>query len=217
GVASWRVVAGAIALVVIWRLRRMAWTLKREDVWPLIMIAIIGYAIPYAMQPYVIEVVQESGGHGSAFGGLMISLVPLLTILVSVPMLGVKASLRQWVGVLGGLLFMVGLFADELMHHAVPILALLLGAVTPLCYAITNTYIKRRFAHRSPLVVTAVCLSLTGLALAPVSLTVEGVNTATPHFTTAIACTALLGIFSTGIATYWFYVLIHWHGPLYAG
>ena len=55
-------------------------------------------APPQVIQAYVLE---QGFGHG--FFGTMVAAIPLLTILVSVPMLGVRPTGRELFGVLGGL------------------------------------------------------------------------------------------------------------------
>ena len=53
---------------------------------------------PYVTQPYVL-----AQGYGHSFFGVVVAAIPLLTILMSIPMLGVWPTRRQSLGVLGGL------------------------------------------------------------------------------------------------------------------
>lgn len=215
GVANLRLAfAGGILLLVFFA-RRPKWTITKKDIPPLIFIAFLGNALPFFLQPLVVGWVQESGGHGSAFTGLMITLVPLLTIIASIPLLRKHATWRQWVGVLGGLVMMLILFGSE-MKLSVPILALVLGAATPLCYAVNNTYLKRRFANHAPLDLTICSLCIATIMTTPVAIAAEDAQFDHEKFWIAFGCIVILGVFATGVANYLFYILIHREGPLYA-
>jgi drug/metabolite transporter (DMT)-like permease len=208
-IACGRVLCGAAALALVWTARRRSWRFERRHLAPLAVVATLGYAIPFTVQPIVIN--QSS----SAFMGLMVGLVPLVTILVSVPMLGVMPTARQVVGVLGGLAFLAYLMVETRQKLHVPALHLLLALSVPVTYAISNITIKRFLAGVPAMQFTAAALALAGAGLvAPATL--EPVKTG-PGLPTALAAMAALGLLSTGLAYYIFYKLIEWHGPLYAG
>ena len=63
--------------------------------------------MPFVVMPYLI---RQGFGHG--FFGMMVALVPLVTIVVSIPMLGVWPTTRQMVGVLGGFACIAALLQD---------------------------------------------------------------------------------------------------------
>lgn len=213
GVGAWRVVFGAAALFVAWKLMKKPWPFVRRDIGPILFIAVIGYAIPFCFQPYVVREVQATAGHGGAFGGMMISFVPLFTVLMSIPMLRIYPSTRQVFGIVGGMVCVYLLYADEL-RQGVTLKLLLMGATTPLCYGITNTYLKRRFNEGSSVAVTMVTLAATAMLLVPLSAAVETVHV-DEHLTMSITYLALLGVICTGIANAMSYKLIKGHGPLY--
>ncbi len=215
GVANLRLIFAASILITLFAIRKPKWTITKKDILPLIFVAFLGNALPFFLQPLCVKWVQESGGHGSAFTGLMITLVPLLTILASIPLLHKHATGRQWAGVLGGLLMMLILFGSE-MQLSVPILALILGAATPLCYAVNNTFLKRRFAHHAPLDLTICSLTIAAIMTTPVAVGLEDANFNSDQFWWAMGAILVLGLFATGIANYLFYILIHREGPLYA-
>jgi len=215
GVGAWRVVFGAAALFVAWKLMRRPWPLKKRDSLPVFAIAVIGYAIPFCVQPYVVREVQAAASHGGAFGGMMVSFVPLATVLASIVILRVYPSVRQIIGVLGGIGFIYLLYADEL-NHGVTLRLLLLGAVTPVCYGFANTYLKRRFHHVSPIVMAMVAMATTACLLAPLSIVKEDIQR-NDALMMSIVYLALLGVICTGFAGAMFYKLIQGHGPLYAG
>ena len=141
-IGAFRLLCGATVLWIIWFVKGGRFQVTNRDWLPLVMTAWIGSAFPFALQPYVIRQVQQTGGHGSAFVGMIIALVPLLTIAMSIPMLSLWPTRRQLTGIFGGLCFMVVLFRDEL-SHGVSLSLLGLAALTPLCYAFSNTFIKR--------------------------------------------------------------------------
>lgn len=213
-VGAGRVIFGAAVLAVLWLLRRQRWPLRWQDLAPLTGLAAAAYSIPFCIQPYVIEKVEAAAGHGSAFAGMIVSLVPLLTVIVSVPLLKVYPTKRQLLGVIGGLVCVAFLFADEL-SQGVPLQYLLLGSVSPLCYATGNAYIKRRFHHVSSLALALSSMGLTGLILAPLSAAFGKISV-NAVFWPSLGYLAVLGVVGTGVSTYLFYVLIHRHGPLYA-
>ena len=213
-VGAARVLFGALVLGLVWLLRRRRWPLRRKDLAPLTALAAIAYSIPFCMQPYVIGRVEAAAGHGSAFAGIVVSFVPLFTVIVSVPLLNVYPTKRQMAGLIGGLGFIAFLFADEL-SHGVPLRYLLLGSISPLCYATGNAYIKRRFHHVPPLALALGAMGLMGLILTPISVALETV-TVDETFWPALGYLAVLGTIGTGLATYLFYTLIYRQGPLYA-
>lgn len=209
GIACGRVSCGAAALALVWTARRRPWRFERRHAVPLFVVAMLGYAIPFTVQPIVIA---ESS---SAFMGLMVGLVPLITILVSIPMLRVYPSARQVVGVVGGLVFLTYLLL-ETMKLDVSAWYLLLGLSVPVTYAISNVTIKRYLDGVPAMKFTATALAIAGATLIVPAVTTETV-TRGPGFTRAMLAMAALGLVSTGLAYYAFYKLLEWHGPLYAG
>jgi drug/metabolite transporter (DMT)-like permease len=209
GVGAWRVLAGGLTLAVLWWMVGKRWPMDRGHVVPLLLLAAGGYAVPYVVQPYLV------GRHGSAFVGMLVSLVPLLTIAVSVPMLSVVPTWRQVVGVVGGLGFMMVLFGDGLRRE-VGVWEVGLAVAIPLAYAVSNTYVKKRFAGVSPLALSMAAMLLSAGMLVPVALGREGVVVG-EDFGLAMVSLVVLGVVATGLAMYMFYRLIHDHGPLYAG
>ncbi len=181
--------------------------------WLALMVPVtIGSIYPYIMQPYLIGKHQDS-----AFFGMMVCLVPLMTVLASVPMLRIFPTARQLGGVLLGLLCMGLLFRDGGVR-GMSGWDLLLAALVPMSYAVSNTFIKRRLSKMPPLFMTAMILGLTSLVITPVGIVAEGVKPISgPDLWEAVLVMAWLGIVGTGIATVLFYRLIQTHGPLYAG
>lgn len=204
-----RCTLAALALAAVLPLLRDAPRPRLSALPKLIVVAALGYAVPYAIQPYLVA------RHGSGFIGMMVSFVPLMTILVSIPLLGAFASRTQWLGVLAGLGCLGVVMADGL-GRSVPASHLALALVVPLCYAVANTLVKRWFATASPVVLAAIGVGLAGAALAPLAGLLETLRPG-PHLGLALGSLLVLGLLGTGLAVYLFYRLILDQGPLFAG
>jgi drug/metabolite transporter (DMT)-like permease len=217
GVGAGRVLGGAGVLWVFWALSKKQGRgglrgLSRGDWLALSVPVVLGSIYPYIMQPYLIGKHQDS-----AFFGMMVCLTPLLTIIVSVPLLRVMPTVRETAGVLLGLLCM-GLLLREGGVRGIVGWDLVLAALVPTSYAISNTFIKRRLSGLPPLFMTAMILGLTSIVITPIGAALEGVKpVADAELWRALGVLAWLGIIGTGIATVLFYRLIQTHGPLYAG
>jgi drug/metabolite transporter (DMT)-like permease len=174
------------------------------------LIVILGFAWPYSIQPHLVTRM------GSGFVGITVSFTPLLTILVSIPLLGTHPKPRQLVGVLGALVCLGALLVDG-REHAIPLSELLLALTVPLGYAITNTLIRRSLGHVPPLELTFLALSATSVLLTVPTLLSPGPGGSTEQVFEAVGAILILGVFGTGLAMFLFNVLIHGHGPLFAG
>lgn len=210
-IAVWRVAGGAAILAALWAWRRGGAPVPRKYLGPVLLVALVGYAWPFVIQPYLIA------RAGSGYIGMTVSLVPLLTILVSVPVLGVRPTRRQLLGVLGGLACLVLMLWDA-KRRALSPPQMLLAVSVPLSYATTNAYVRRTFRGVSSLGLSLAALSATTAMLAPLALFSPGPAPWTSErFGTAAAALALLGVVCTGLATAMFVRLIQDHGPLFAG
>lgn len=207
-IAAIRVTLASATLAILWAARRTPWPFRRVDVVPMLLFTLVGYICPYLAQPYVIR-------HTSTwFVATLVSLVPLITVIVSVPMLGVRPSKRQCIGVLGGLFFTCLLCAEK--FHAIdnPVV-LVLGLSVPITFAVTHTYVRYRWRRTSPLVLSFVATGLSTTLLVPMSLA-NPAPKPTDGLVVAIIALILLGVFGTGVAVAIFYWLIRERGPLYA-
>lgn len=210
-VGAWRVTLGAIVVAMILVISKKPWPVRRRHLPHLCFVAIFSYIFPFTAQPYVIA---ASGS--SAFVGMMVSLVPLSTILVSIPMLGIHPTRTQIIGVTGGLLCFIVVFREGATVQGLSWFHLLLSGGVPVGYAVVNTYIKK-YLHDLPAVpLTFMSLLLAAIGLLPISLLTETTQV-NDGFTIAVLSMLQVGIIGTGIATILFYKLIHDHGPLFAG
>jgi drug/metabolite transporter (DMT)-like permease len=168
-----------------------------------------GCAWPYFIQPWVIN------RNGSAFMALMVSFLPLLTILISIPVLGVRPSTRQAVGVIGSLVCLGLLLGDGLERH-VPLLDIAMALSVPFGYAIANTVIRRWLPHMTPLLLTFLTFLVSAVILTPAACLVAAPQQS-DDWVSALAALLFLGVVGTGLATLLFNKLIREHGPLFAG
>ncbi len=217
GIAAGRVLGGAVVLWFFWfftnpKTRGAPSTTTRAQWVALLIPVIIGSCYPYAMQPYLITKHQDS-----AFFGMMPALVPLLTAIVSIPMLRILPTWREAVGVLFGLVCMMLLMHDGGLR-GVSAWDLTLAVLVPTSYACSNTFIKRRLSDMPSLYMTAMILGLSSIVLTPIGVGTEGVKpVTTTQLLTATAILIWLGVVGTGVATVIFYNMVQTRGPLYAG
>ncbi|MCA9236737.1 MAG: DMT family transporter [Planctomycetales bacterium] len=213
-----RLLGGALVLA-IYCLATRKWTKFRRGDWlHLAMVALLANAWPFVIQPYVMRQADEH-----AFFGLMVTFVPIVTILVSIPMLGRRPTPRQLVGVLGGLAcaWLVVLDGNQ---RGISVSNLLLALSVPVTYAIGNTYIKWKLDHMPAAPMATAFLAIAGLMLLPLQFSPSALaalgmqGPATPHdWPLAIASLAVLGALSTGMAILLFIWLVKTQGPLFAG
>ena len=209
-VGALRVVGGALILGVVFAMRGCHWPLRREHIGALLFVVLLGYCWPFAIQPYLVEFC------GSGFIGMMVTFVPLLTIMVSIPMLGVYPSPRQLVGVIGGLGFLILILADGI-DREIKFVHILLAITVPLSYAICNTFIRRRFVGIAPLPLAFCCLAMSTVFLLPAAVANPIQAGADPEqLPRAIGCVALLGVVGTGLGALAFTKMLQDHGPLFA-
>jgi drug/metabolite transporter (DMT)-like permease len=218
GVAIGRLAGGAVVLAIVWWVQRGRHHVRWADVPRIAGVALVGTAVPFAVQPYCL-----GQGFGHSYFAMMVGLVPLATILVSVPMLGVWPTVRQVIGVLGGFACMLLLLHDGTLRGISPgILALAL--TVPVSYGLGNTYVKWKLSHVHSVPLTTLLLATAAAWLVPLEL-VPGVlarfglgGPTQPHdWPMAIGAIAVLGILGTGFAVLLVIWLIVTKGPLFAG
>jgi drug/metabolite transporter (DMT)-like permease len=217
-VALGRVAGGAAVLAAMWWFGGRGYRVSGRDVWNIFVAALVGLAMPLVILSYC--VVQ---GHGHSYFGMMVAFVPLATIVVSIPMLGLRPTARQLLGVLGGLaciLLLIQAGNERGMSLGLVGLALL----APIGYAVGNTWIRWKLSHIPSVPLTMLLLGAGVGLLLPLEFLPSLVGRmhlsrpAQPHdLPMAIAALGFLGVVSTGIAIWLFNRLILRHGPLFAG
>ena len=209
-IGAWRDFGGAVVLAAMFLLARRRFVFRRIDFLPLTGVVILGFAWPHSLQP---ELVGRIGG---AFVGMTVGMTPLLTIMVSVPILGVYPTPRQLLGVIGALLCMALLMQDGL-RHSVAVQDLLLTVSVPFSYSIANSWIRRSLTHLPPLELTLLCLLTASGILLPLSVAIPHSRLVdSADWPIALAAVITLGVAGTGIATLLFNKLVQDQGPLFA-
>ncbi len=200
---------GALVLWISWLVKRNPWQVRRRHLIPLSIVSLLGYIFPYAAQPFLIQLI----GHG--FIGMMVALVPIFTILVSIPLLSIYPSRKQFFGILIGMVCLLLMVIDGLDRN-VSWFYLFVTLSVPLCYAISNTLVQRSFQDLPPVILVALFMTAGAVVLTPLSLIFETI-TIDDNFFQAAGAIVLLSIFARGIAMLFFYKMIKVDGPLFAG
>ncbi len=215
-----RLFGGAVFLGLLWLVMRRGnqkhlgafGRMVRKDRWAVLVPAFVGMAWPFSMQPYLIGKYDNS-----AFFGMMVCLTPLITILVSVPMLGVWPKVRELIGVIGGLIGVWMLFGDA-VERSISWLDFIWAVSVPLSYAVSNVFVKRRLGSVPSVLLAMSALGLGALVVLPIGLGGEVIEDASwGGISFALGCVVFLGVIGTGLSMWWFYVLIGARGPLFAG
>lgn len=220
-IALWRFGGGATVLAVIWWLSHRTYRPSRNEC---LIIALVGLAFcapPQIILPYLI-----GQGFGHSFFGQMVALVPLITILVSIPLLGVLPTTRQLLGVLGGLACM-WLIVDDGFNRGMSVGFLALTLWIPISSALSNTVIKWKLRQVPAVPLTVTMLAVSGLWLTPLPLspaTMNALHLAAPVSVpmanpTIVSWVQLfiLTVVATGLSTATFVWMILKRGPLFAG
>ena len=213
-----RLLGGALVMGLIWLVAERKKRLRLGALRDVLVVAFIANSYPYVAQPMLIGM-----GFGHSFFGMTITFTPLLTILVSLPLLGVKPSSRQLIGVLAGLGFATMLLWDgNLRGISVPMLAI--AVTVPLSYAVGNTWLRRTLGDEPPTPLAAVLLFVAVVCILPVSASPDAQSllsieppTVRENFWSAFAALAMLGVFGTGACIGMFVRLVQDRGPLFAG
>lgn len=210
--------SAALLLGLLWATIDRKQRIARRDLPAAIGVGVLANAYPYVVQPALI-----ASGFGHSFFGMTVAFTPLLTILASAPMLGLRPGRRQLVGVLVGLAFTFLLMYDGNLRgiHAGK---LLLAVTVPLSYAVGNTWIRRSLNHTPPTPLAFVMLASSSAALLPgiaapslPTLAGAGPPIARTDFVSAATALTALGAVGTGACIWAFVRMVQSRGPLFAG
>jgi drug/metabolite transporter (DMT)-like permease len=217
-IAVWRMFTGAAVVGVCWWLTRGKYRLGRRD-----LVKIAGSAILFTAPPQVIQAYVLEQGFGHSFFGTMVAAIPLLTILVSIPMLKLLPTRRELFGVLGGLVCIFMLLEDG-VHRGMTLPLLGLTLLIPLSSALSNTYQKWQLGDVPATVYTTISLLVSGLVLVPMQMSPGVVGSLAVATRAGARITpeiliflALLGVIGSGVSTLTFNWLVIERGPLFAG
>jgi drug/metabolite transporter (DMT)-like permease len=203
---------------VIWWFKRDVYSLDRRYIKPIFFSALVANVAPYVTQPYVL-----AQGYGHSFFGVVVAAIPLLTILMSIPMLVLRPTVRQLVGVIGGLICLWFVVEDG-FNRGMSFGLLALSAVVPLTASFNNTFVKLKLSNAQALPVTAVMLGSAGLMLLPLEFcrplmtALDLAGPAQPVFTPmTFVHLIVLSVIVTGLSSVAFFYLVLKRGPLFAG
>jgi drug/metabolite transporter (DMT)-like permease len=208
-----RVLAGfaVLSAAAVWQRRSRTRALTRAHLPALLGVMLLGYAIPYFVQPLFIA---RTGS--SSLAAMGVGFTPLFTLGLSIPILGLKPTPRQMVGVLGAL-GCLGLLLVDSVQRDITWLEVCFLFATPLMYATANNWMRLSLSEIPARELTTVCLGLSGLLLLPAAWpSFQSLPWTAPEFPTAVLALIVLGVLSTGLAMVMFNQLIQQQGPLFA-
>lgn len=212
-IGAGRVLTGMLTLLIVarWQQSLPPRGLTRSHLPALTGVMLLGYAIPYAVQPLFIA---RTGS--SALAAMGVGFTPLFTLALSVPVLGIRPTVKQSLGVLGALACLVLLLVDSL-HRSITWLDLSFMFATPLMYALANIWLRMSLSDLPPMKLTTICLGVSGLILFPLACALPNpVAWQTPQLSMSLACLVVLGVFGTGLGMLMFNHLVQQQGPLFA-
>jgi drug/metabolite transporter (DMT)-like permease len=217
-IGIWRMLSGAAAVAAVGWYVGASFRLPRRDWVAVLVVGLVFTAPSQVFQAYLL-----AHGMNHSLLGSMVAAIPLLTILISVPMLGEKPTTRELVGVLGGLAC-IGLLVEEGAHQGMSAGMMGLIFLVPLSATLSNTYIKWKLSHVPAAPLTTALLVVASVALLPVQLYPSALQQAPVTGTAAASVTPLavsylliLGVVGSGISTMVFVWMVLEKGPLFAG
>jgi len=217
-IGIWRLLCGAGIVGSCWWLKRGAYRVSGRDLALIGVSSLLFTAPPQIIQAYVLE---QGFGHG--FFGTMVAAIPLMTILVSVPMLGVRPTSRELIGVLVGLAC-IFLLVEDGMQRGMSLSLLALTMLIPLSSALSNTFYKWQLPHVPAAPLTTLILVVSAFALMPLQATPGllasmhvGAPVGVEVSPDAVIYLLLLGIVGSGVSTMTYIWLVLKRGPLFAG
>lgn len=216
-IAMWRLSVGGFVLMVWWFWADRQRLSSRN--WPHVaLVALVGNTTPFVVVPMLV-----ARGFGHSYFALLITFVPLFTIVSSIFILRQWPTPRQIVGVLVGLGALVTLLWEGL-SRGMPTKTLVLAFSVPALYALTNTYVRWKLANTPIIPTTAGFFGLGALFLAPLwsfGDALQQISLSGPvnpqKWPASLASVTWLGVVGTGVAGVLFFRLVQTHGPLFAG
>jgi drug/metabolite transporter (DMT)-like permease len=209
-VAAWRVLAGGVVVAFVWRWRRGRLTIERKQYVPLLLVIMLGFVVPFIIQPALV------GRVGSGTLSIFVGFVPLVTVILSVPLLKIHPSRLQLIGVFGALLSLAVLMLDRISWNVSP-WDMALAMTVPVFYATSNLIVRRSLSNIPSLEMVSLSLIGSALLLLPALALPQAPPGAPPDsIRTSAASMLVLGTISTGAASVMFNRLIRERGPLFA-
>lgn len=194
-------------LIAFRRLRFFKW----KDAVPLLIIGLLGNAIPYILFPLAVSKLD------SGVVGVLNSLVPLFTLIIGIIWFKTKVGWPSVVGILLGFggavwLLLPGLEVDstKLIYGMYPIIA-------TVCYAISINTISAKTAHLDSLTITLLSLMFVGIPATIYVFSTDFIHImqTNPLAWRNMGFVALLGVVGSSLAVIIFNYLIKTSGSLF--
>lgn len=214
-IALARLAGGAVVLLAVVGATGQSLAVDRRTLGRIIFVALLSNAYPFAVQPWIL-----SYGTNHSFLAIFVPLTPLLTIVAAVPMLGVRPTWQQSVGVLVGLAILVWVVLSTAASQNFDLWLVPIAVTVPLSYAIGNTFMRLRLQQVSSLVVSTLLLSVGATVLLPLAINEFASNPPQANvaqWVRAVLALAALGPLGTGACIGMFVRLVQQRGPLFAG
>ncbi|MBS2212014.1 DMT family transporter [Carboxylicivirga mesophila] len=187
-------------------------TLKRKDILPLLVAGFVGNLIPAFL------FTKAQTRIDSSLAGMLNSLTPVFTLVVSVVFFKLKSRLSQYLGITLGLIGALGLIVSgqSVSLNNLNTYAFFVVAAT-ICYAVNINVVKAYLTHLSGVQITA----LSFLFFGPVALYYffsSDIQAATqnPDWLLHLGALALLGFIGTATAMLLMNTLIKYSSPVFA-
>jgi len=207
-VVNVRLAVGATTLYGI--MRYYGYSLPRERVWwwRFLLLSFLGNLLPFTLISWAETRIS------SAQAGLLMALMPITTmVLAHFFVHGDSLTPRRITGVLLGLVGVIVLIGGDVLSgiSAGSLIAQLAVLLSTLAYAVNSVYTKR-IPTTNTLVVATGSLILGTLVLLPITLVIDKPWMLDPDGISVIAV-VLLGVFSTGLATWVYFKVVSDCGP----
>lgn len=207
----WRLALGGLVLGLMWRFLQPGFHVKWNRWKVITAVSTLTLIYPYAVQPWLVQRL------GSGLVGAAMSLNPVFTLVLTPFLLRKRPTPRQIMGVLTAFLLLILALGPAFPEgsRSVEIAALL---AIPLCVALSSIFLRRYASGEPPLELTTYIQIFAAVVLLPFTfLSQPAAAPITPsEWWVANASLLVMGVFGTGLAVYWFNVLVREQSPLYA-
>ncbi len=204
-------IACAFWFTLIFAFRRYA-RIRRKDLLPLLVVGLMGNAIPYLLFPLAVSHLD------SGVVGVLNATVPLFTLLIGIAVFKTKVGWQSMLGIGLGLtgallLLLPGIQVDmsNLSYSLYPIIA-------TLCYATSINTTSARLLHLDSLTITLVSLTFVGLPATVYVFSTDFLDILAndPKGMTHFGYVLILAICGTSLAAIVFNYLIKRSGSLFS-
>ncbi|WP_151703205.1 DMT family transporter [Nitrincola alkalilacustris] len=205
---SIRVIIGALVLLAIMRLQGLSFPEDKRWWGYFTILALIGNLMPFTLISWGQTQVTSS------LAGILMALMPITTMLLAHFLVaGERMTLHRVIGFILGFLGVVVLVGGEALSGlgGATIIAQMAILLATSCYAINSIYAKR-LPRINVVVAGAGTLLMGSIMVLPVALLLDRPWELEVTLQAGLAVTAL-GVFSTGLATWVFFLIIARRGP----